>query len=82
MALGASGDGEFIEKYEDDALKTDDKSKRSVSDNDVISDVRKPLLPVKMMKRSTGHGKRKSHAKKRQQVPAVARNPQEIEVRQ
>ncbi len=51
MTLGASGDGEFINRYDDDATKPDDKKKRSVDDGDFSSDeVVKMLLPISGVK--------------------------------
>ena len=78
MALGASGDGEFISKYEDDVLKNDEKFKRSVSEGDVTSNERKVLIPVKLTKRSTAAAK-KAHKRDQTATAAVVRAPQDIE---
>ena len=81
MAIGASGDGEFISKYDDGIIENDDKSKRSVKDDAEEVTQRKAVLPVKVAKRSAGKSKK---GQKRDKTPAVAkgvaRGPQELDV--
>ena len=79
MAIGASGDGEFISKYSDDIPENDDKSKRSVKDNDEGANERKVLLPVKITKRSARKS-RKAHKRDKTATAGIARAPQDIDV--
>ena len=77
MALGASGDGEFISKYDSDVTENDGKSKRSLKDNAEETNQHKTLLPVKAMKRSTSKQKKAQKRDKTATTGAV-RAPQEL----
>ena len=78
MAIGASGDGEFISKYEDVTTENDDKSKRSVKDG--TEEEAKVVLPVKVTKRSTSKSK-KVHKRDNTATATkgVARGPQGLD---
>ena len=77
MALGASGDGEFISKYDSDVTENDGKSKRSLKDNAEETNQRKALLPVKVTKRSKSKQK-KAQKRDKTATTGTARAPQEL----
>ena len=81
MALGSSGDGEFISKYEKET-EGSDKTKRSVKESDETRSGNKMLLPVaqKIAKRSAGILTKAQKRDKTAATTGAVRGPQDLEV--